>query len=67
MPADGYGLQRDPAVETDATAGTIDTQVRPETAEEGRTSNDLFESPVEPDIVQPGGVNDPNVRPPRVP
>lgn len=65
--AGGYGLQRDPAVETDATAGTIDTQVRPRTAVEESSNNDLFESTVAPDVVQPGGVNDPNVRPPFVP
>lgn len=67
VPAGGYGLQRDPAVETDATEGTIDTQVRPGTAVEKGSSDSLFESPVEPGVVQPGGVNDPNVRPPRVP
>jgi len=67
VPAGGYGLQRDPAVETDATAGTIDTQVRPATAVEEGSSNSLFERPVEPDIVQPGGVNDPTIRPQRIP
>lgn len=67
VPAGGYGLQRDPTVETDATAGTIDTQVRPRTEAEEASNNDLFESTVAPDVVQPGGVNDPNVRPLRVP
>ncbi len=67
VPVGGYGLQRDPAVETDASAGTIDTQVRPGTAVGDGSSNDLFENPVEPGVVQPGGVNDPNVRLPRVP
>jgi len=67
VPAGGYGLQRDPTVETDATAGTIDTQVRPGTAVEKGSSDSLFESPVEPGVVQPGGVNDPNIRPQRIP
>ena len=66
-PAEGYGLQREPAVETDATAGTIDSQALPGTAMENGNSDGLFESPVDPDVVQPGGMNDPNVRLPRIP
>ena len=63
----GYGQQRDPSVETDTTAGTTDTQVRPGTAEDKGTDKSFYERPVEPGTVQPGSVDDPNVRVPRVP
>lgn len=63
----GYGQQRDPLVETDTTAGTTDTQVRPGTVVEEGTDKSFYERPVEPGTVQPGSVDDPNVRVPRVP
>ena len=63
----GYGQQRDPSVETDTTAGTTDTQVRPETAVDDGADKSFYERPVEPGTVQPGSMDDPNVRVPRVP
>ena len=49
-----YGLQRDPTVETDATAGTIDTNVRPDTPLESRSKDSLLEPAVEEGTVEPG-------------
>jgi hypothetical protein len=49
-----YGLQRDPTVETDATAGTIDTNVRPDTPLESRSKDSLFEPAAEEGTVEPG-------------
>ena len=62
----GYGLQRDPTVETDATAKTYDTNVRPDAPLESRSKDSLFGQPVEPGTVEPGSPDDPNVRPPRI-
>ena len=49
-----YGQQRDPTVETDATAGTIDTNVRPDTPLESRSKDSLLEPAVEEGTVEPG-------------
>jgi hypothetical protein len=62
----GYGMQRDPAVETDATAKTYDTQQRPETTMQRESDDTFFGNPDEPGIV-PGSYEDPNVHSPRVP
>ena len=63
----GYGMQRDPTVETDATAGTTDTQVRPDTVVDEGADKSFYERPVAPGTVQPGSVDDPNMRGPRIP
>ena len=62
----GYGMQRDPSVETDETAKTYDTQQRPETTMQRENDNTFFGNPAEPGIA-PGSYEDPNVRHPRVP
>src|SRR3989440_11287489 len=64
-----YGLQRDPAVETDATANpkTYDTDMRPDPLAEDGSQDSSFERPVEPGTVEPGSYNDPNDRLPRIP
>src|SRR5438128_6910085 len=62
----GYGMQRDPSVETDETAKTYDTQQRPETTMQCENDNTFFGNPAEPGIA-PGSYEDPNVRHPRVP
>ena len=62
----GYGMQRDPSVETDATAGTYDKQVRTETTMERESDDTLFGNPDEPSVA-PGSYEDPNIRSPRVP
>ncbi len=62
----GYGMQRDPSVETDATAKTYDTNVRTETTMERESDDTFFGNPDEPGVV-PGSPNDPNIRHPRVP
>ncbi len=62
----GYGMQRDPSVETDATAKTYDTQQRPETTMQRESDDTFFGNPDEPGIV-PGSYEDPNIHPPRVP
>src|SRR5947209_2595164 len=49
-----YGQQRDPTVETDATAGTIDTNVRPDSPLESRSKDSLLEPAVEEGTVEPG-------------
>jgi len=55
-----YGLQRDPTVETDATAGTTDTNVRPDTPVESDFKEGLYERPVEPGVAEPG-ITEPGV------
>ena len=55
-----YGLQRDPTVETDATAGTTDTNVRPDTPVESDFKEGLYERPIEPGIAEPG-ITEPGV------
>jgi hypothetical protein len=65
--AAGNTMGRDPTVETDETAGTDDTQVRPDTVVDEGANESIFERPVEPGTVQPGGMNDPNNRLPRIP
>ena len=64
-----YGLQRDPAVETDATANpkTYDRNVRPDPLAEDGSQDSSFERPVEPGAVEPGSYNDPNDRLPHIP
>src|SRR5438874_1456965 len=64
-----YGLQRDPAVETDATANpkTYDTNMRPDPLAEDGSQDSSFERPVEPGTVEPGSYNDPNDHLPRIP
>src|SRR6266567_7132827 len=59
-----YGLQRDPAVETDATANpkTYDRNIRPDPLAEDGSQDSSFERPVEP-----GSYNDPNDHLPRIP
>jgi hypothetical protein len=51
-----YGLQRDPAVETDASANpkTYDRNVRPDPVAEDGSQDSSFERPVEPGTVEPG-------------
>jgi len=63
----GYGLKRDPSVETDATAGTLDQQTRPNPALTDGSNDSIFERPISPGTVQPGDINDPNDRGPRIP
>ena len=60
-----YGLQRDPTVETDATAGTIDTNVRPDTPLESRSKDSLFEPAVEQGTPEPGLPSNPDDQLPR--
>src|SRR6266702_4383565 len=64
-----YGLQRDPAVETDATANpkTYDRNIRPDPLAEDGFQDSSFERPVEPGTIEPGSYNDPNDRLPRIP
>src|SRR5437764_2512625 len=64
-----YGLQRDPAVETDATANpkTYDRNVRPDPVAEDGSQDSSFERPVEPGGVEPGSYDDPNDRLPHIP
>src|SRR2546421_11305433 len=64
-----YGLQRDPAVETDATANpkTYDRNVHPDPLAEDGSQDSSFERPVEPGTVEPGSYNDPNDHLPRIP
>src|SRR5436305_2994119 len=64
-----YGLQRDPAVETDATANpkTYDRNVRPDPLAEDGSQDSSFERPVEPGAVEPGSYDDPNDRLPHIP
>ena len=64
-----YGLQRDPAVETDATANpkTYDRNIRPDPLAEDGSQDSSFERPVEPGTVEPGSYNDPNDHLPRIP
>src|SRR6266568_5980002 len=64
-----YGLQRDPAVETDATANpkTYDRNIRPDPLAEDGSQDSSFERPVEPGTIEPGSYNDPNDRLPRIP
>jgi hypothetical protein len=63
----GYGLERDPTVETDATAKTYDRNVRPPSVtEEDGSQESFFERPLEPGTVQAGDWDDPNIRHPRV-
>src|SRR6266704_1388036 len=63
-----YGLQRDPTVETDATANpkTYDRNVRPDPLAEDGSQDSSFERPVEPGTVEPGSYNDPNDHLPRI-
>ena len=63
----GYGMARDPSVETDATAGTLDKQARPDPRLEDGSDNSIFERPIAPGTVQPGTIDDPNDRGPRIP
>jgi len=62
----GYGMQRDPSVETDETAKTYDTQRRPGTTMQRESDHTFFGNPDEPGIA-PGSYDDPNIRHPRVP
>ena len=64
-----YGLQRDPAVETDSTANpkTYDRNIRPDPLAEDGSQDSSFERPVEPGTVEPGSYNDPNDHLPRIP
>ena len=64
-----YGLQRDPAVETDATANpkTYDRNMRPDPLAEDGSQDSSFERPVEPGGVEPGSYDDPNDRLPHIP
>ena len=64
-----YGLQRDPAVETDATANpkTYDRNIRPNPVAEDGSQDSSFERPVEPGAVEPGSYDDPNDRLPHIP
>ena len=62
-----YGQQRDPSVETDTTAGTTDTQVRPDSVVDEGADKSFYERPVEPGTVQSGSMDDPNARVPRIP
>lgn len=65
--AGGYGMKRDPSVETDATAGTLDKQARPNPSLTDGSNDSIFERPISPGTVQPGDINDPNDRGPRIP
>jgi hypothetical protein len=63
----GYGLERDPTVETDATAKTYDKNIRPPSvAEEDGSQDSSFERPLSPGTVQAGDWDDPNIRHPRI-
>ena len=62
-----FGMKRDPSVETDATAGTLNTQSRPDPRLEDGSDNSIFERPIAPGTVQPGTIDDPNNRGPRIP
>ena len=64
-----YGQQRDPSVETDATANpkTYDRNIRPDPLAEDGSQDSSFERPVEPGGVEPGSYDDPNDRLPRIP
>lgn len=71
MPADtgGYGLKRDPRVETDATAQprTYDREVRPDSEVDTGMQRSIFDRPLEETKEEPGSSADPNIRLPRVP
>src|SRR6266702_7689018 len=67
-----YGLHRDPAVETDATANpkTYDRNIRPDPLAEDGSQDSSFErpvGPVEPGTFEPGSYDDPNDHVPHIP
>jgi hypothetical protein len=63
----GYGLERDPTVETQATAKTYDRNIRPPAVtEEDGSQDSSFERPLAPGTVLAGDWDDPNIRHPRV-
>jgi hypothetical protein len=63
----GYGLERDPTVETDATAKMYDRNIRPPSvAEEDGSQDSSFERPLAPGTVQAGDWDDPNLRHPHI-
>lgn len=67
LASDQYGLERDPNMETDATVGTLDNNVRPASEVEKGEQQSIFERPVAPGVPNPTLAHDPNTRLPRFP
>lgn len=60
----GYGLKRDPALDTDTSTGDPNVRANTTTEEEGRDT--FFGQTVEPTYIEPGSPDDPDTRSPHV-